>query len=61
MYLPYAQEGASAVATIAVRASSAPPETLVRSIAAAIEREDPTAVLSFRTLEEQIAGALTQE
>jgi putative ABC transport system permease protein len=61
MYLPYAQEGASSVATIAVRASSAPPETLVRSIAAAIEREDPTAVLSFRTLNEQIASALTQE
>jgi predicted permease len=61
MYLPYAQEGASAVATIALRASSGPPENLVRSVAAAIEREDPTAVLSFRTLTDQVAAALTQE
>jgi predicted permease len=61
MYLPYAQEGASAVATIAVRASSGSPESIVRSVAAAIEREDPTAVLSFRSLDEQIAASLTQE
>jgi predicted permease len=61
MYLPYAQEGASSVATIAVRAASGPPENLVRGVAAAIEREDPTAVVSFRTMDEQLAGALTQE
>jgi putative ABC transport system permease protein len=61
MYMPYAQEGGGSVATIAVRAASGPPENLVRSVAAAIEREDPTAVVSFRTLDEQVAGALTQE
>ena len=61
MYLPYAQEGASAVATIAVRASSGSPELIVRSVAAAIEREDATAVLSFRSMNEQVAAALTQE
>jgi putative ABC transport system permease protein len=61
MYLPYAQEGASAVATIAVRASSGSPESLVRSVAAAIDREDPTAVLSFRSLDEQIDASLAQE
>ena len=59
--LPDAQEGASAVATIAVRAASGPPESLVHSVAAAIEREEPTAVLSFRSLDEQVASALTQE
>jgi predicted permease len=61
IYLPYAQEGPSSIATIAVRASSGSPESIVHSVAAAIEREDPTAVLSFRSLDEQIAAALTQE
>lgn len=61
IYLPYAQEGPSSVATIAVRASSGSPESLVRSVAAAIDREDPSAVLSFRSLDEQVAAALTQE
>jgi putative ABC transport system permease protein len=61
MYLPYAQEKSSPVVTIAVRAASGPPEHLVRSVAAAIEREDPTALLSFRTMNDQIAAALTQE
>ena len=44
-----------------MRASSGSPASLARSVAAAIEREDPTAVLSFRSLDEQIAAALTQE
>jgi putative ABC transport system permease protein len=61
MYRPYAQDGANAIVTIAARASSGSPESLVRSVAAAIEREDPTAVLSFRSQDEQIAAALTQE
>jgi ABC-type antimicrobial peptide transport system permease subunit len=61
MYLPYAQEESSPVVTIAVRAASGSPENLVRSVAAAIEREDPTAVLSFRSMDDQIAAALTQE
>jgi predicted permease len=61
MYLPYAQEGPGSVATIAVRAVAGSPATLTRSISAAIEKEDPSAVLSFRSLDEQIAAALTQE
>jgi putative ABC transport system permease protein len=61
MYLPFGQEEAGSGAAIAVRAASGSPETLVHSVAAAIEKEDPSAVLSFRTLDEQIAASLTQE
>ena len=61
MYLPFAQEEAGSGAAIAVRAASGSPVSLVHSVAAAIEKEDPTAVLSFRTLDEQIAASLTQE
>ena len=39
----------------------ASPESLAHSVATAIEKEDPTAVLSFRTFDEQIAASLTQE
>jgi putative ABC transport system permease protein len=61
MYLPFAQEGAGSGATIAVRAAAGAPESLAHSVAAAIEKEDPTAVLSFRSLDDQIAAAMTQE
>jgi predicted permease len=61
MYLPFAQEGPDSVVSIAVRAAAGSPESLAHSVSAAIEKEDPTAVLSFRTLDEQIAAALTQE
>jgi predicted permease len=61
MYLPYAQEEADSVVTISARAASGSPADLVRSIAAAIDKEDATAVLSFRSMDEQIAAALTQE
>jgi predicted permease len=61
MYLPYAQEGPDSVASIAARAAAGSPESLVRSVAAAIEREEPAAVLSFRSMDEQIASSLTQE
>ena len=61
MYLPFAQEESGPVATIAARAVSGSPERLMRSVTAAIEREDPTAVLSFRSLDDQIAASLTQE
>jgi putative ABC transport system permease protein len=61
MYLPYAQEGPDTVVTIVARAAAGPPGGLVRSVSAAIEKVDATAVLSFRSLDEQIASALTQE
>jgi predicted permease len=61
IYLPYAQEDPDSTVTIAVRAASGSPASLVHSVAAAIEHEDASAVLSFRSLDEQIAAALTQE
>jgi putative ABC transport system permease protein len=61
IYLPFAQEGVDAVATIAIRAAAGSPEALAHSVSAAIEKEDPSAVLSFRSLDDQVASALTQE
>jgi predicted permease len=61
MYLPLAQEAADAVMTVVVRPAAAPSEALSRSLAAAIEREDRDAILTFRTLDDQIAATLTQE
>jgi predicted permease len=61
MYLPYAQEEPGSAATIAVRASAGSSATLAGSISAAIGKEDPSAVLSFRSLDDQIAAAMTQE
>jgi len=62
LYYPLAQSddlGTSMV--ICVRAASGQPETLAHSVAAAIAREDSSAVLSIRTLEQQMDAALTQE
>jgi len=61
LYKPYAQDGDDSTATIAIRAAAGRPEALAHSVAAALEREDPTAVLSFRSLNDQIAASLTQE
>ena len=61
LYMPFAREGADAGATLAIRTAAGSPESLAHSVAAAIEKEDPTAVLSFRTFDEQIAASLTQE
>jgi hypothetical protein len=61
LYMPFAQEGGDTVATVAVRSAAGAPESLAHSVAAAIEKEDPTAVLSFRSLDDQIAASLTQE
>jgi predicted permease len=60
MYLPLAQEGAGGVMTVAFRGPAAA-EGLVRAVAAAIEREEPAAVVTFRSLDEQVAATLTQE
>jgi putative ABC transport system permease protein len=62
MYYPLAQsDGLGTSVVISVRAASASADVLAHSVAAAIAREDPTAVLSIRTLEEQMAASLTQE
>jgi putative ABC transport system permease protein len=62
MYLPVGQwDGPSTIATIGIRAASGPAAGLAHSVAAALEKEDPTATLSFRTIEEQIDASLTQE
>src|SRR5258705_5479491 len=61
MYLPYGVEGPDSVVSIAARAAAGSPESLVRSLAAAVEREEPAAVLSFRSMDGQIASSLTQE
>jgi putative ABC transport system permease protein len=62
MYLPIRQwDGPPSFATIAVRAAAGPSSSIVTGVAAAIAKEDPTAVLSFRSLDEQVDAALTQE
>ena len=62
MYLPVAQwDEPTTVVTIGVRAAAGSPAALAPAIAAALEREDPTAVLSFRTIEDQIRASLVQE
>jgi len=62
MYYPLAQsDGLGTSVVISARAASARADRLAHSVAAAIAREDPTAVLSIRTLEEQMAASLTQE
>ena len=62
MYLPLGQwDGPPPFVTIAVRAAAGPPSNLVHAIAAAIGRQDPTAVLSFRLLDEQVTASMTQE
>jgi putative ABC transport system permease protein len=62
MYLPLAQSddtGSSIV--LSVRSTSVPPTSLATPLAAALEREEAAAVLSFVTLEDQVKGSLTQE
>jgi hypothetical protein len=62
MYYPLAQsDGLGTSVVISARAASARADTLAHSVAAAIAGEDPTAVLSIRTLEAQMAASLTQE
>ena len=62
MYIPLAQTdqlGTSIV--LPIRAKAGRPEALVQSVGAALAREEPSAVLSFRALSEQIDASLTQE
>jgi predicted permease len=63
MYLPLAQAGDDTGPTIVVSARSQgmPPAALVKSVAAALEKESPAAVLTFQTLDEQVKNSLTQE
>jgi putative ABC transport system permease protein len=62
LYLPLAQSddtGSSIV--LSVRSAGVPPTSLAKPLAAALEREEAAAVLSFVTLEDQVKGSLTQE
>ena len=63
MYLPLAQAAGDAGTSIvlSLRSSSAAPRSLVKSAAAVLEREEPAAVLTFVTLEEQVQDSLAQE
>jgi putative ABC transport system permease protein len=62
IYLALRQwDGAPSFATIAVRAAAGSWSATTTGVAAAIAKEDPTAVLSFRSFDEQIGAALTQE
>jgi putative ABC transport system permease protein len=62
MYLPIGQwDTPSSRAFIAVRAAAGRSEVLARSVAAAVQKEDGTAVLSFHSLNQQVAAALVQE
>jgi ABC-type antimicrobial peptide transport system permease subunit len=62
VYLPLRQwDGPPPFATIAVRGATGASSGVATAVAAAIAKEDPTAVLSFRSFGEQIDAALTQE
>jgi len=62
MYLPLSQsDDAGSTIVVSVRSTSMPPRSLVKPLATVLEREDPAAVLTFVTLEEQVQGSLTQE
>jgi predicted permease len=62
MYLPLGQwDGPPPFVTVAVRAAAGPPSNLAHAVAAAIGRQDPTAVLSFRLLDDQVSASMTQE
>jgi putative ABC transport system permease protein len=61
LYFPLSQDEANTTMTIVVRPRAAATEGIVRAVAAAIEKEDPTAVLTFRSLDEQVAATLTQD
>ena len=62
LYLPLAQgDDAGSAIVVSVRSSSVPPRSLVKALEAALEREEPAAILTFTTLEEQVQGSLTQE
>jgi len=62
MYLPFAQqEPLGASVTLSVRAAGVPPESLTRSIEAAIAGVSRDLVLTFRPLADQISATLIQE
>jgi putative ABC transport system permease protein len=61
MYVAFTQEGAESTMTIAIRPGVAASAGFIRSVTVAIEREDPSTVLVFRSLDEQIGATLTQE
>ncbi|MEP6914185.1 MAG: ABC transporter permease [Acidobacteriota bacterium] len=62
MFVPLAQQtdlGPSI--SVGVRVAGGPPMAVARSLADALQREDPTAALSFHSLEDQVNASLTQE
>ncbi len=62
LYLPLPQaDDTGPGVVISIRSRFGDPGALVKSISAAIEKEDPSVVLSFRTLEDQVNASLTQE
>ena len=62
MYLPLAQtEETGPRVILSLRSGAAPPRALVKSVAAVLEREEPSVTLTFQTLDEQVQGSLTQE
>ncbi len=61
MYVPMGQDEPDTTTMIAIRTASASPRLLARTVADAIAREDPTAVLGFRTLEEQLGATVAQD
>jgi putative ABC transport system permease protein len=67
VYIPLSQAsddtppGAPASVTLSVRAASARPGLLTKSVAAAIGEIDPTLALTFRPLESQVSDTLLRE
>jgi hypothetical protein len=62
MYIPLAQaDNLGSTIVLPVRAAAGRPEALAQSVGAAIAREEPAAVLSFRALSDQLDGSIMQE
>jgi len=61
IYLPMAQTDPPGSRVISARLATRLSPEIVRAISAAMEREEPTAVLSFHTLEDQVNASLTQD
>lgn len=61
IYLPMAQSELRPSNVVSVRLAGGLSSQSVAAVAAAIEKEDPSVLLSFHSLEEQVNASLTQE
>jgi predicted permease len=62
MYIPFDQWDSPAISvTLGIRTSGVPPMSLARGLTDAFGQVDPRAVITFRTLSDQVSATLTQE